>query len=108
MADVHAFGFANLDSVKAWRLSAHRVHTRRRDLNVFAIADQPAKKSFRDGTATNIASANKEDAFHGWRRARERKGKVGLNVNAVNQTSDWVLIFFSPNFAGDKKQVCGG
>jgi hypothetical protein len=36
----------------------------RSDLDVFAIADQAEKQSFGDGTATDIARANKEDAFH--------------------------------------------
>jgi alkanesulfonate monooxygenase SsuD/methylene tetrahydromethanopterin reductase-like flavin-dependent oxidoreductase (luciferase family) len=64
IADVYAFAFANLDGVKARRLAANRVHAGGRDLDVFAVTDQPAEQSFRDWTAADIASANKEDAFH--------------------------------------------
>jgi hypothetical protein len=94
IANVHAVRFTNLHGVKTWRLATDRVHTGRRDLNVLAVADQPAKQSLRNRAATNIASANKEDAFHGARRASERVIKVGLNARKVNQS-------------GSAKRVCG-
>jgi hypothetical protein len=84
LANIHAFRFANLNGVKARRLSAHRVNTRGSNFNVLAIADQTAKQTFRDGTAANIASANEEDAFHGGARARERGNKIRSNQLIVD------------------------
>ncbi len=43
IADVYAICFANLHRVKAWRLSADRVHPGGGDFDVPAIPDQPAK-----------------------------------------------------------------
>jgi hypothetical protein len=40
------------------------VDTGRCNLDVLAVADQPAKQSFRDRTTADIARANKKDAFH--------------------------------------------
>ena len=65
VADVYPFVFADLDGVKTGRLPANGMHPCRSDFNVFAIPNQPAKKSFRDRTTANIACANKENAFHG-------------------------------------------
>ena len=86
MADVYAVRFANLDCVETGRLSAHGVHSGRSHFDVFAIADQPAKQSFGNRTAADIARANKKDAFHDWRRARERENKVVLNTDEVNRS----------------------
>jgi hypothetical protein len=47
------------------------MHAGRSDLDVSAIPDQPAKQSFGNGTSTDIAGADKEDAFHGSHRARD-------------------------------------
>jgi len=88
IANVHVVRFANLHRVKARRLSAHRVDTGRSNFNVFTVSDQPAKQPFGDWTATDIAGANKENAFHDSRRARERGNNVVLNTNKVNRTSD--------------------
>ena len=74
IADVHAIALANLHRVKTGRLSADRVHAGRSDFNVFAIPDQPKKQSFGNGTAADIAGANKKDAFHDYAsRLRTRK-----------------------------------
>ena len=67
--DIHVFVFAHLHRIKTRRLTAHRVHACRSDLDVLAIADQTAKKPFGDGAAANISRANKEDAFHDERAA---------------------------------------
>ena len=64
IADVYAICFANLHRVKARRLSADGMHTGGSDFDVLAIPDQPAKQSFRDRTAADVAGANKKDAFH--------------------------------------------
>jgi hypothetical protein len=64
IADIHAISFANLHRVQTGRLPPDCVHAGGSDLDIFAIADQAAKQSFGDGTATDIARANKEDAFH--------------------------------------------
>src|SRR5438045_9239594 len=40
------------------------MHAGRRHFNVLAISQETAKKTFRNGTATNITSTNEKDAFH--------------------------------------------
>src|SRR5205823_825329 len=40
------------------------MHAGRGHFNVLAISQETAKKTFRDGTATNITGTNEEDAFH--------------------------------------------
>src|SRR5438132_883331 len=40
------------------------MHAGRRHFNVLAISQEAAKKTFRNGTATNITSTNEKDAFH--------------------------------------------
>jgi hypothetical protein len=86
VTDVYPIGFTNLHRVKTRRLTAYRVNSGRGDFDVLAIADQPAKKPLRNRATTNIAGANKENAFHDWRRARERATNVGLNSSEVNRT----------------------
>jgi hypothetical protein len=76
VADGYAFAFANLNGIKTRRLPANGVHAGRRDFDVFAISDQPAEQPFRDRTAADIASANKEDTFHDWRRACQRANNL--------------------------------
>ena len=74
IADVHAVAFANLDRVETRRLSANRVHAGGSDFDVFAIADQAAKQTLGNGTAADVAGANKEDAFHDYAsRLRTRR-----------------------------------
>ena len=55
---------ADLHRVQARRLAADGMHAGGSDLDVLAIAEQTAEKSFRHGAAANVAGANKEDAFH--------------------------------------------
>jgi len=62
---------ADLHRVQTWRLAAHGVDSGRKNCDVLTIANQPAKKPFRDWAATNITCADKEDAFHGSHRARD-------------------------------------
>src|SRR2546430_10268058 len=40
------------------------MHTGRGHFNVLAISQEAAKKTFRNGAATNITSTNEKDAFH--------------------------------------------
>ena len=54
----------NLNRVRAGRLSSHGVHSGGSHFNVLAISQETAKKTFRNGTATNITGTNEEDAFH--------------------------------------------
>ena len=79
-ADIRAFLFADLHRVKTWRLSAHGMHASRKNFDVATVTKQTTKKPFRDGTATNIASADKEYAFHGSRDASERHPNLELNM----------------------------
>jgi len=65
IANVDSLGFANLDRVKTGRLAADRMDACGSDLDIVAITDEVAKKSFRDRTTADIAGANKEDVFHG-------------------------------------------
>ena len=75
MPDVYAFSFANLHGVKTRRLAANRVDTGGRDFNIFAISGQSTKQALGDGAATDIAGANKEDAFHGSVRAANAQSR---------------------------------
>jgi hypothetical protein len=80
VANIDAFNFANLDRVKTRRLPTNGVHTGGGDFDVFAIPNQPAKQTLRDWAATNISGANKENAFHGGRRACEREDNLNLTA----------------------------
>jgi hypothetical protein len=64
IADVYAFGFAHLYGVKTRRLPPHCVNSRGSDFDILAIANEPTKEPFRDGTAADIAGADEENAFH--------------------------------------------
>jgi hypothetical protein len=79
IADVCAFFCADLYGVKAWRLTMYCVDTGRENFNVLTIANQTAKKPFRNRTATYITCANKEDAFHDSRGASERQSNLEAN-----------------------------
>ncbi len=79
-ADVHAFLLADLHRVKTWRLAAHCVHAGGRNFDVLTIAEQTAKKPFRDWAAANITCADKEDAFHVSDGASERHPNLELNM----------------------------
>lgn len=68
MTDVHAFIGADLDRVKAGRLSANCVHPGGRYFNVVAMSDQSLKKAFRNWAAANITGADEENTFHDARR----------------------------------------
>jgi len=80
IANVYASFFANLHCVKTWRLPAHGMHPRRRDLDLFAITKQTAEKALCDGTAANVACADKENTFHDSRRASARTNNLELNI----------------------------
>ena len=79
-ADVHAFLFADLDSIETRGLAAHCVHSSRGDFDILPISKQPAKKPFRDGTAANISCTDKKDAFHGSGGASARDSNLGSNL----------------------------
>jgi hypothetical protein len=79
-ADVCAFRRADLYRVQAWRLAANRVHARRGDFDVLAVADQPTKKPFGDRTPTNVACADEKDVFHGSERAANAFTKLKANL----------------------------
>jgi len=51
----------------------------RSHFDVPPISNEATKKAFRDRAAADISGTNKEDAFHGSRRASGREIKVGLN-----------------------------
>jgi len=53
-----------MNCVQARRLSADCVHARGGGLDVFAISEQAPEQTFRHWASTNIARADKEDAFH--------------------------------------------
>jgi hypothetical protein len=79
VADVCAFFRADLYRVQAWRLSAYGVDAGRKNFDVFTVANHTTKKPFRDGAATNITCADKEDAFHGSHGASERPSNLEAN-----------------------------
>jgi hypothetical protein len=82
--DVRSFLLTNVDGVHAWRLATHRVHSGGSDLDVFAIAQHPAKKAFRHRAPANISCANKEDAFHGSRAGALPTWQSKIKPNQVN------------------------
>jgi hypothetical protein len=55
------------------------VDTSRENFDVLTIANQTAKKPFRDRAATNITGADKEDAFHDSHGASERWSNLEAN-----------------------------
>ena len=83
-ADVDAFLLADLDGVQARRLSADRVHAGGSDLDVLAIAEQPAEKPFRHRAAADISGANEEDAFHDSRAGALPASQGKIKPNQVN------------------------
>jgi len=80
-----------LHRVKTWRLTAHGMHAGRKNFDVVTVPEQTAKKPFCDWAATNIAGADKEDAFHVSDGASERHSNVGAN----RSKSIWRLVRFS-------------
>jgi hypothetical protein len=78
--DVHALFFADLDGVETRRLAADSVHPGRRYFDVLPISEQPAKKSFCDGTAANVTCADKKYAFHDSGSANARHSNLGSNM----------------------------
>jgi len=64
VANFGPFLHANLNRMRAGRLSSHGVHSGGSHFYVLAISQETAKKTFRNGTATNITGTNEEDAFH--------------------------------------------
>ena len=58
--------------IQARGLAADRVHPGRSDFDVLPIADQAAKKPFRNRASTNITCADEEDVFHGRNAQRTR------------------------------------
>jgi hypothetical protein len=64
VANFGPFLHANVNRMRAGRLSSHGVHSGWSHFNVLAISQETAKKTFRNGTATNITGTNEEDAFH--------------------------------------------
>ena len=66
--------------IPRYRLPAHGMHSCRRDFDIFAITNQTPKEPFRDGAAANVARADKENAFHDWRRASARMNNLKSNM----------------------------
>jgi hypothetical protein len=64
-ADIDALLFANVDCMQARRLSADRVDAGGRDFDIPAVAEQSPEQAFSHRAAADIASADKENAFHG-------------------------------------------
>ncbi len=65
--------------------------TGRNNFDVLTIANQTTKKPFRDRAATNIACADKEDAFHGSHGASERQSNLEANGSKSIQAALAVL-----------------
>jgi hypothetical protein len=60
------------------------VDTSRENFDVLAIANQTAKKPFRDRAATNITCADKKDAFHDSGTRSERVSQPRIEQSQVN------------------------
>ena len=86
VANIHAFFRTDLHSVQARWLSPHRMHTCRKNFDIFAVANEPTKKPFRNRAPTNIASANEENGFHG---AGTRGASALFNLEANESKSIW-------------------
>jgi hypothetical protein len=84
LADVDTIAFTNLHCVKTRRLTPDSVNAGGRDFDIFAISNQAAEQALGNRAATNIAGANKEDAFHGTRRASERELKLNDELRMSN------------------------
>ena len=69
-ANVYSTHFANLDSVKAWRLPTNCMNPRGRNLNVFAVTDELSKQSFRNRATADIAGTDEKNVFHDVRAAQ--------------------------------------
>src|SRR5947199_2358067 len=89
IAYVCAFFRAHLYRIKAWRLTAYVVDTSRENFDVLTIANQTAKKPFRDRAATNITCADKEDAFHDSGTRSERVSQPRIERSQVNFAASW-------------------
>src|SRR5204863_8057095 len=89
IADVCSFFRAHLYRVKTWRLTANCVDTSRENFDVLTIANQTAKKPFRDRTATNITWADQEDAFHDSGTRSERVSQPRIERSQVNFAGSW-------------------
>jgi hypothetical protein len=89
IADICAFRRADFHGVQAWWLTTNRVHASGRDFDVFPVASQAAKKSFRDRAPTNVACADEENVFHGSERAASAFTKLEANlaksISSVNE-----------------------
>src|SRR5438132_5701668 len=65
------------------------MHAGRRHFNVLAISQETAKKTFRNGTATNITGTNEKDAFH---KMRPREPYTAAKyVRTKLRQRDWGL-----------------
>ena len=83
-AYICAFLCADFYRVQTWRLTANGVHAGGCDFDVFPVASQTPKKSFRDRAPTNVTCADEEDVFHGSERAANAFIKLEANLSEVN------------------------
>jgi hypothetical protein len=81
IAYVCAFLCADFHRVQAWRLAANRVHAGGCNFDILAVANQAAKKAFRDRAPANVACADEEDVFHGSERAAGAFIKLKANLS---------------------------
>jgi hypothetical protein len=79
MANVGPFFGAYFNRIEARRLAAHSMHTGGNNFDVLSVAQQAAKKPFRNRTAADITRADKEDAFHNSESASERNSNLKSN-----------------------------
>ncbi len=67
LSNIDALLRTNFDGVSTGGLTTNSVNASRVNLNVLAIPKKTAKKTFRNGTATNVSRTNEKDAFHNLR-----------------------------------------
>jgi hypothetical protein len=72
---------ANFYGVQAWRLASNRVHAGGRNFDVLPVANQAAKKPFRNRASANIACADEEDVFHESERAANAFSNLEVNLS---------------------------
>jgi hypothetical protein len=71
------------------------MHAGRKNFDVSTVTKQTAKKPFRDWAATNIAGADKEDAFHVSGAASARHANLEANGSKSIKATRAVCAFLS-------------
>jgi hypothetical protein len=81
IANICAVLRTNFYCVHARRLTTDRVYAGGCDFEIFSVTGQTAEKAFGDRAPTNIACADKEDAFHGLQHAASAFSKLEANLS---------------------------